>query len=64
MTGRTILRKNRYYLRGLEPDSTLPSDAVIRRMGTSTFYHVLACNIVVPNETRIIAEQGTVIILT
>ena len=31
-----------YLLRRLEPVSTLPSDALIRRIGTTTLYHVLA----------------------
>ena len=52
-------------LRRLEPVSTLLSEALMRRIGTTTLYHVLAIlYYVVPNRTRIIAKQDTVIIVT
>ena len=41
-TRRHTLPKTLKHLRRLEPFSTLPSDALIRRIGTTTLYHVLA----------------------
>ena len=54
-----------------EPDGSLKLDGIAisaqyRQYVDSVAYNVVSClgNIVVPNETRIIAEQDTVIIVT
>ena len=50
-------------LRWIKPVSMLPSDALIRRVFTTTFLSCLS-NIVVANETRIIAELDKVSVVT